>query len=212
MRDLVIVGCGGFGREVADIVDAVNRVAPTWNLLGFVDDDPSAVNVDRVVRRGSAVLGPVAAVGAVAGPGVDFVVGIGHARVREQVADALESAGLVPAVLVHPWAGIGASVELGAGTVVAAHVSVGSDVTVGRHVHLDRGSQVGHDSVVEDFATVHPAAVVSGSCHVAARAELGTSCTLLPGITVHADAVVGAAACVTRDVPPGAVVRGVPAR
>ena len=43
MERLVIVGCGGFGREVADVVDAINEIAPTFELLGFADDAPSAV-------------------------------------------------------------------------------------------------------------------------------------------------------------------------
>ena len=45
-RRIVIIGCGGFGREVHDIVDAINSSSTTWNLLGYVDDDPSAANVE----------------------------------------------------------------------------------------------------------------------------------------------------------------------
>jgi sugar O-acyltransferase (sialic acid O-acetyltransferase NeuD family) len=204
MRDLLIVGCGGFGREVADIVDAVN-------FLGFVDDDPSRDNIERVGRRGSRLLGPVDEATRKYSR-ANFVIGIGNALARQKIADTLESAGLNPVVLVHPSAVVGANVELGDGTVVAAHVAVGSDVVIGRHVHLDRGTQVGHDSFVQDLATVHPAAVISGSCRVGSRAELGTNCTLLPGVGVGSDAVVGAAACVTRDVPQDVIVRGVPAR
>jgi sugar O-acyltransferase (sialic acid O-acetyltransferase NeuD family) len=211
MRDLLIVGCGGFGREVADIVDAINDAAPTWHLLGFVDDEPSPANRERIELRGSVILGSVATARST-NPEADFVVGIGNAPTRKKIADFLEAAGLNPAVLVHPSAVIGANVDVGNGTIVAAHVAVGSDITIGRHVHLDRASQVGHDSVVEDFATVHPAGVISGNCRVGARAELGTNCTLLPGVSVGSDAVVGAAACVTKDVPAQAVVRGVPAK
>lgn len=208
--DLVIIGCGGFGREVADIVDAVNIIEPTWNLLGFLDDAPSEENVSRAQRRGSDVLGTVIDfrhAGAVC-----FVVGVGSPKSRRALVAAAEAVGLSPATMVHPTANVGASVRLGVGTVVAGHVDIGADTIIGAHVHLDRAVQVGHDSTIEDFATAHPAAVVSGACRVGTAAELGTNCTLLPTVELGAASIVGAGACVTADVLPGATVKGVPAR
>jgi sugar O-acyltransferase (sialic acid O-acetyltransferase NeuD family) len=211
MRDLVIIGCGGFGRESADVVDAINEAAPTWNLVGFVDDSPSDENAARVHRRGRALLGSLESVAATR-QGLHFSVGIADAAIRRTVAEAAEAAGLTPATLIHPRAVIGASTDIGVGAVVCACAQVGPDVTIGRHVHLDRASQIGHDSVIEDFATVHPAAVVSGGCRVGHDVELGTNCTVLPGVVIGARAVVGAAACVVHDVPPTSTVKGVPAR
>lgn len=211
MRDLVILGCGGFGREVADVVDAINRDSSTWNLLGFVDDDPTPENVARVNRRGSSVLGTFDTMA----PRLHdtyFVVAIGSTAVRRRVADAAARTDLTPATLIHPWAAVGAGGHVGDGSIICAHVDVGSDVVLGRHVHVDRASQVGHDSVIEDFATVHPTAAISGECVIGEGVELGTNCTLLPGVSIGAAAVVAAAACVTKDVRAGATVRGVPAR
>lgn len=50
---LVIIGCGGFGRETHDVLDAVNAIDPKWELLGYVDDAPTKVNLDLVHRRGA---------------------------------------------------------------------------------------------------------------------------------------------------------------
>jgi len=209
-QDLVVIGCGGFGREVADVVDAINHMSPTWNFIGFVDDAPSLENVGRVEQRGSRVIGGLDGVSPASPP--RFVVGVGDAGARARLAALAESNGWIPTTLVHPTAALGANLQLGPGSIVCAHVAIGSDVSIGRHVHLDRGVQVGHDSVLADFVTAHPAAVISGSCGIEEGAELGTNCTLLPGITVGERAIVGAAACVTKDVASGLTVRGVPAR
>lgn len=210
MRDLVIIGCGGFGREVADVVDSINRVNPTWNLIGFIDDTPNPKNIERVEQRGSTVVGSIDRARLDARP--HYVVGVGDSTTREHLAARAERRNWVPATLVHPTAAVGADVVLGPGVVVCAHVAVGSDVSIGRHVHLDRAVQVGHDSALGDFVTVHPAAVISGTCDIQPHVELGTNCTLLPGIEIGAGATVGAAACVVRNVAEGQTVKGVPAR
>lgn len=210
IQNLVIIGCGGFGREVADVVDAINRVEHIWNLLGFVDDAPSFENIARVERRGSFVIGNSKTLDLDSPP--HFVVGIADADVRARLAAHAERERWLPATLAHPTAALGANLDLGPGSVVGAHVAIGSDVTVGRHVHLDRGAQVGHDSVLSDFVTVHPAAVISGANNIEAGVELGTNCTLLPGVTVGSRAVIGAAACVVSDVSAASRVKGIPAR
>lgn len=209
IRDVVIFGCGGFGRETADVIDAINRTKSAWNLLGFVDERPSKENVARVESRASKI---VEVADLPRATPLFFVVAIANSIVRARLAAYAESLGLIPGILVHPTAAIGANLVLGQGSIIGAHVCIGSDAKIGQHVHLDRSAQVGHDSEIGDFATVHPAAVISGACVVGRGAELGTNCTLLPRISIGANSTVGAAACVTRDVESGVTVYGVPAR
>ena len=210
MRDLVIVGSGGFGREVSGLVAAVNAVEPRWNLLGFLDDEP-APHAERVSRLGLRILGPVVE-GAARLRGVAYVIGIGSGAVRERLAASVDAAGLEAVALVHPSAALDPDLEVPPGTVVCAQASVTTNVRLGRHVHVDRGATIGHDATLEAFSTLHPLACVSGSVHVGARSRLGTHSVVLPGVTVGSDVMVGAAACVVHDVPDGATVKGVPAR
>lgn len=209
MRRLVVCGAGGFGREVVALVAAVNAVDPTWDLVGVVDDDPSPVAVEHLARLGVDVLGGLDSLEGHAGDGA-AVLAIGSPQVRSTLAARWPGAQW--ATLVHPDATVGADVELGAGTVVAAGARLSTNITVGRHVHVDQNATVGHDSTLGDHCRLNPQACVSGSVAVGERALVGASATVLQGLTVGRDAVVGAGAVATRNVPDGATVKGVPAR
>lgn len=210
MQDLVIIGCGGFGREVADVVDAINAVSPTWRLLGHLDDDPGAQDAALVRDAGRPVLGGVDHL--LADPGPSYVIGIGSGAARRSIDRRLSEAGASAATLVHPAATVGARCRLGEGVVVCAGAHITTNVTVGRHVHVNLGSTVGHDATLGDYVTLNPLVAVSGHVTIGEGTMLGTHSAVLQGITVGARSVVGAAACVVKDVADDVVVKGVPAR
>lgn len=216
--DLVIVGCGGHGREVYGIVQAINRVAgqPRWRVLGFVDDDPSPADKECLHRLGLPLLGAVTWLTNLADPPA-HVIGIGSPSVRRAVGRRIDTAGAgrarpAAATLLHPDATVGEDNSFGAGTVLFAGARVTTNVTLGRHVHLNQNSVVGHDTTIDDYSSVNPLAAVSGHCRLGPAVLVGTTAAILQGLQVGAGATVGAGACVVRPVPPGLVVKGVPAR
>lgn len=209
---VVVVGASGFGREALDVLVAMNTENPRLDILGVVDDSPSEVNLQRLKSRGIAYLGTVDELIHSNQTNVSFVLGIGNPLIRSSIAEKFQSAGWGAYTAVHPRAVIGTDVEFGNGTVVCAGVTVSTNVRLGRHVHLNPNSTIGHDSILEDYVSINPAAVISGEVLVQKQALVGASATVLQGLTVGPSALVGACACVTKDVKPGQIVKGIPAK
>lgn len=212
-EDLVIIGAGGFGRETADVVEAINLggASPAWRILGVVDDALSPANASRVQARSIEYLGSLDELIATAAR-PRYVVAIGSPSARRRIAERLDTEGFSAATLIHPEATIGSEVTIGSGSVVCAGARVTTNIQLGSHVHLNPNVTVGHDTTLGDFVSMNPASSVSGDCVIEHEVLIGAAAVVLNQLVVGRAAVVGAAACVVNDVPRGVTVKGVPAR
>lgn len=207
MKDIVIIGAGGFGRETVDTVRAINEETPTWRILGVVDDAPSLENLARLEALGLTHLGDMDTLPRQA----SVAICIGDPRTRERVVAAMSARPVEFPTLLHPSTTTGSLFVHGEGLITLASVSIGTNVAVGDHVHLNAHAVIGHDVRVDDFVSVNPNATVSGDCCIRRGALLGASSTVLQEITIGTQVTVGAGACVIRDVADEQVVVGVPA-
>ena len=208
--DLVLVGSGGFGREAAQVVHALNRNGSSWRLLGYLDDDPAR---HGMAIDGTVVLGgrdrieqlPTASVVVCTGRPDDYV-----SRMR-----IVRELGLPPrryATIVHPSASVPQSAYIGPGSVLLAHVTLTAAVSIGAHVAIMPHVTLTHDVVVDDFATIASGVNVGGGARIQRASYLGAGALIGENRTIGAFSLVGMGAVVTRDVPPREVWVGVPAR
>lgn len=201
MRKLVIVGASGFGREVAWIVERINRVAPQFELAGFCDD---AVDMQTGLLGAYPLLGRVEDA---AQKGAElFFCAIGNNRSRQAVTSRAIAAGLTPVTIIDPSAVVAPDAVVGEGSYVGIGSVVSTGVRLGDGVIVNHHVCVGHEVVVGDFAQLCPGVNVSGGCRIGDGALLGTNSGTIPLRRVGAWATVGAGTVALRDVTDGASV------
>lgn len=207
---ILIYGAGCFGREVAWLAERCRD--PSYRVVAFLSD--SAKRGQLV--RGRPVLTPSDARDR--WPNAAVALGEGDGRLRERFAERCDALGLRLATLVHPNVEMDCgSIRVGEGTVICAGNILTVDVTLGRCVQINLGCTVGHDAILEDFVTLAPGVHVSGWVTIKGGAYIGTGAVTVNGaeggpLVIGERAVVGAGAVVTKDVPPGEMWVGVPAR
>lgn len=210
MRDLVIVGAGGFARETAAAVRAVNAARPTWRLRGFLDDDPA---LHGAARAGLPILGGIDRLTDMPETAAVVCVGNPHNYVaRQRIVKRLAMPADRYATIVHPSADVGAGSSVGPGTVLLAGVVLTADVTVGAHVAVMPQAVLTHDDRVYDYVTVASGVRLGGGAVLHQGAYVGAGALVREGVTVGDWSLVGMGSVVLRDIPPGEVWAGSPAR
>ncbi len=206
MRELIIVGAGGFARETA----AAALAAGTWRVLGFADDDPA---LHGTLRAGWPILGPI---DTVLGQSLaDVVVCVGNPRnyrARRNIVERLALPADRYATVVHPRAEIGAGCTVGPGSVVLAGTVLTAEITVGAHVAVMPQAVLTHDDEIAAYATIASGVRLGGAVLIEQGAYLGAGALVREGVTVGAWSLVGMGSVVLGDVPPGEIWVGSPAR
>lgn len=205
-RPLVIVGAGGHGREVLDVVEAAEATGVAHGFVGFAADEADPV---LLARRRATLLGPPELLQDL---DADYVLGIGAGETRRRLDETLSGWGRRARTVVHPLASLGSDLRIGDGVLLAAGARVTTNVTLGRHTHLNVNAVVSHDCVLGDYVTLSPGCLVNGANVLDDGVFLGTGAVVVPGRRIGAWARVGAGAVVVDDVEPGTTVAGVPAR
>ncbi len=209
MNDLIIYGAGGFGREVAWLVERINQVSPTWNLLGFIDENESLKNT---ALNGYRVLGGREVLGN--NPDAYYVVAVGASKIREKIVNGIWDAypDIRFATVIDPSVEMSKQVSIGEGSIICAHTIITVNVSIGNHVIINLDCTVGHDAIIKDFSTVYPSANISGAARIGYAAELGTGMQIIQGKAVGDYSIIGAGATVVNDIPEGCTAVGCPAR
>ena len=209
MTDLIIVCAGGFGREAMDILTSYVEDAHIWNrpspyrLLGFIDDDPHALDGTGVQYP---ILGSISEWKPIGGE--RYVLGSSSPGTKRALAEKLGARGCQFETLVAPWSRVSPNAELGEGCLITAYRVCGG-AKLGRFVNA-AGSMICPGAVIGDFSTATGFTVVEAA-KVGKSVFMGSHAVVCAGVTVGDGANVSAGSIVTKDVRAGATVFGCPA-
>lgn len=208
MKRLVILGAGGYAKEVLWIVNDINKVAPSFEFLGFID--PHAPRDRGRALYGGKVLGgwddmPDSR-------GLHFACGIGAPDAREKECDEAERRGLTPVSVIHPSVIVADEVVIGEGTVISPNAVLAPSSRLGRHCSLNIGAVIGHDAQLGDFCVVSPGAQILGGARLEAKAFLGANSTVYLKAHMGTGSLLGANSFLMTNLGEGVSALGIPAK
>lgn len=209
MKNIVIVGAGGFGREVLMLIDDINRDTSVYNVLGFFDDskkEGSKIN-------GFPVLGKIEDLEK-RREETAVVFGIGNPSLKRALAEKLiKNPSLNFPSLIHPSVSIGhPHVELGKGVILCTNVILTVNIVIGDFVTLNLGCTVGHDSVLGNYSAFMPGCDIAGEVTIGSEVYGGMGSKIINQTKIGDGVVLGAGAVVVRDIEKKTLAVGMPAK
>ena len=207
MINLLIVGAGGFGREVLCWAEDLARVRKDIRISGFLDDNPKnfANKPDMPPIVGGFRNHNIQ-------PNEQLICAVGDPKVKIEVFAHWKKRGAKFFTLVHPSAIIGRRVEIGEGCIICPNVVLTTDITLGAVVTININSTVGHDAKIDTGSTLSAHTDVTGYASLAEGVFLGSHAVVAPKVKVGSYAKIGAGSVVFANVNRGATMLGVPAR
>lgn len=205
MKDIIIVGAGGCGREVANFIEDINKVEKTWNILGFIDDNMNAL--DEFPSKYKVIDSISNHV-----PGsIYYAMGIANPLVKKKIAQMLEEKGAQFASIIHPSTRIYTEFPLGRGLITYPNAKISTGCKIGNFANV-QSTIIGHDVLIEDYVTVSSSCGVTGGSKLREACFLADHAAISVGLEIGRNAYVGIGSVVIRDVKADTRVFGNPAR
>jgi sugar O-acyltransferase (sialic acid O-acetyltransferase NeuD family) len=208
MEKIVIIGAGGFGREVKMLIDQINRHELKYEFLGYYDDGfPIGTTINN-----NLVLGSVDDL-AKNDEIISVVVAIGAPEIKRKIVEKLTRSTINFPTLVHPSVLIGDEfVTIGNGCIVCAGTIITCNIDIKDFVILNLMCTVGHDTVIGSYASFMPSVNISGEVIIQEEVYVGTGAKIINQLEIGRQTIVGAGAVVSKTLPEKCTAVGIPAK
>jgi sugar O-acyltransferase (sialic acid O-acetyltransferase NeuD family) len=206
LRPLIIVGASGFGREVYFQVRDINKAGPTWDVLGFVDDQ-----LEEKTVEGIPVLGPVHILSTMT-PKPFVAIAVADPTIRKHLVERITSYGIKFATLIHPSVRMSEFVQIGEGTIIGQNNLFTTNIKIGKHCIINVNCTVGHDTTINDYTSIMSHTAIAGDVTIGPGCYFGLHCTVINKVKIGSWSTFGAGTVIVKDMPDYVTAVGVPAR
>lgn len=210
MKDIAIYGAGGFGREVACLIQRINEENPTWNLIGFFDDNP--VLKGKMISHYAPCLGGINDLNGYDKP-LNLTIPIGRPSIVRLIVGKITNPNISFPNLIHPTFKLADknAFEIGKGNIIQGDCSASCDVSFGDFNVLNGSVVFGHDAKVGNFNTFMPATRISGEVHIGDENFFGVGSIVLQQIKIGNSVRLGAGSVMMTKPKDGHLYIGNPA-
>ncbi len=206
---IVIVGAGGFGKEVLWTLLDCNKNLKKYNILGFIDDNKKLHHKTILQRK---VLGGIDWFLGKSAKNVKCVIAIGDGKTRKSLSVRLEEMNVKFATVIHPSVIMSDYVEIGEGSIIQAGSVLTVDVTIGRHCRVDTNCTIAHDSKIGDYVDLSPGVHINGKNSIGVGTFIGSGTVTREKISIGKWSIVGAGTVLVSYVPDKSLFVGVPGK
>lgn len=207
MKELIIVGAGGFGRELLQWSKEINAIEQKWIIKGFIDDNESALDS---YDCDYGIIGTIK--DWQPSENEEFVIALGFPAVKKKVIESLVSRGANIVSLIHPDAHIGSFCKIGKGCIIYPETRITVNVSIGDYVTILSQNFIGHDASIGSYTTLFGGCAVNGHVSIGECTLLNNHSSTVPGIKIGSDVNIGAGSFVVSNVKDGRHMFGNPAR
>lgn len=208
MKDIAIIGAGGFGREVKTLIDTINKVENKYNFLGYFDD---ALPQGTIIND-YPVLGNLDALESYANS-ISIALGIGNPVTKKQIVSKLSNKNIEYPTLIHPSVIISNDkITIDQGCILCAGSIITCNIAIGKFVTLNLMCTIGHDTIIDDYCSFMPSVNISGEVLVKESVYVGTGAKIINQLCIEENTIVGAGAVVSKSLPPNCTAVGIPAK
>lgn len=193
MKDIAIYGAGGFGREVACLIERINkaRETPIWNFIVFFDDGiPSTNDYPQ-----GPVLGDINVLNTWK-TSLSITVAIGSPKTLKSIVDNITNKKIDYPNIVDPSAVLYEIPQIGIGNIITANCVFTTNIKLGSYNIFNIGTIIPHDVIIGDFNVFNPYVNVSGNTFIGNRNLFGVKCTIIQGKTIGDNNNIGAGSVV----------------
>lgn len=207
MKQLLIIGARGWGREVYDIAKACIDAGADLTVKGFLDDKADALSgYDNY----PPIIGPVETYEIQ--PDDVFICALGDVNYKKQYADIILQRGGEFISLVHPTAIIGINAQIGRGCVVGAYANLSNDTRIGDFVTMSIKAGMGHDSTIGDYSHIGGLSSIAGYVTIGVSVTMHPGCIVVPHRKIGNHSIIGTGSVVLNNVKENVTVFGNPAK